>query len=98
MQALEVMKMSAHSADSREEGGEDDFAAAASAAPDSADDESSQHSKPVEVQIVAAVTAPMDYSEPKCTDAEEEVVAVVAVAASAKAAVAVQIDSDQHFD
>ena len=89
-----------YSADSRVAGGgEVDLVAvvAVVAVPDSADDESSQHSKQVEVQFVAAATVPKDYSgEPTCAEAEAEEVAVVA-AAAASGEVAESIHSDLHF-
>ena len=90
-----------HSADSRVAGGGevDLVAVVAVAVPDSADDESSQHSKQVEVQFVAAATVPKDYSgEPTRAEAEAEEVAVVVVAAAAASGeVAGSIHSDLHF-
>ncbi len=69
--------MNAHSAEGSEE--------KAVAVLDSTD-YSSLHTKQVEVQLVTAVTAPMD-SDPNCTDV------------AAKAAVgAVQLHSDLRFD
>lgn len=70
--------MNAHSAEGSEE------EAVAVAVLDSAD-YSTLHTKQVEVQLVTAVTAPMD-SDPNYT------------AVAAKAAVAVQLHSDLRFD
>ena len=97
----EMSQTGSHSADSRAAGvGEADLVAAVVAVADQADNELSLHSKQVGVHFVTAVTVPMNYSgDPRCIQAEEEVVAAVAAAPAAAASepVAESIHSDLRF-